>query len=137
LRDYRRHFNFLGVQLREARRTTLAQFVYQLGKEFEAFDDALRPFLLQDSDREGLSRKLIDASNSSNELIAGRHRRFRPANSDAMSAINSIWSTISGPGVYPLREPHYFPECSLSTSSCQSTIENWVWRSREKKPIWL
>jgi hypothetical protein len=49
---------FLGVQLREARRTTLAQFVYQLGKEFEAFDDALRPFLSQDSDREGLEPQI-------------------------------------------------------------------------------
>jgi hypothetical protein len=50
---------FLGVQLREARRYTLAQFVYQLGKEFEAFDEALQPLLLKDSDRKGLEQQLL------------------------------------------------------------------------------
>jgi hypothetical protein len=50
---------FLGVQLREARRYTLAQFVNQLGKEFEAFDEALQPLLLKDPDRKGLEQQLL------------------------------------------------------------------------------
>jgi hypothetical protein len=36
---------FLGVQLREARRDSLGQFVNQLGKEFEELDAAFQPFL--------------------------------------------------------------------------------------------
>jgi hypothetical protein len=49
---------FLGIQLRESRRSTLAQFVYQLGKEFETFDEALEPLLSQDSDRKGLEQQI-------------------------------------------------------------------------------
>ena len=36
---------FLGIQLREARRDTLGQFVNQLGKEFEQLDAAFLPLL--------------------------------------------------------------------------------------------
>ena len=36
---------FLGIQLREARRDTLGQFVNQLGKDFEALEAALLPLL--------------------------------------------------------------------------------------------
>lgn len=36
---------FLGVQLREARRDSLGQFVNQLGKEFEELDAAFQPLL--------------------------------------------------------------------------------------------
>jgi hypothetical protein len=49
---------FLGVQLREARRYTLAQFVHQLGKEFETFDEALEPLLSNESDRRGLEQQI-------------------------------------------------------------------------------
>jgi hypothetical protein len=49
---------FLGVQLREARRYTLAQFVHQLGKEFETFDEALEPLLSKESDRRGLEQQI-------------------------------------------------------------------------------
>jgi hypothetical protein len=47
---------FLGVQLRESRRYTLAQFVSELGKEFEALNDVLWPLLTPGSDRKGLEQ---------------------------------------------------------------------------------
>jgi hypothetical protein len=40
---------FLGVQLREARRDTLGQFVNQLGKEFEELDAVFEPLLFPGS----------------------------------------------------------------------------------------
>jgi hypothetical protein len=104
---------FLGIQLREARRSTLAQFIYQLGKEFEAFDEALEPLLSQDSDRKGLEKQI------------GRCLQFFERTKtlcdigvldlkilDAMFGyqffylVNDPWAQNS----VLFREPHYFPE---------------------------
>ncbi len=42
---------FLGVQLYEARRNTLGQFVNQLGKEFEELNAAFEPFVFPGSNQ--------------------------------------------------------------------------------------
>ena len=104
---------FLGVQMREARRYTLAQFVHQLGKEFEAFDEALKPLLSNHTDRSGLEQQV------------GRCLQFYERTKtlcdigvldlkilDAMFGyqffhlVNDLWVQKS----VLLCDPHYFPE---------------------------
>jgi hypothetical protein len=99
---------FLGVQLREARRYTLAQFVHQLGKEFETFDEALKPVLSKELDRRGLEQQI------------GRCLQFFERTKtlcdigvlDAMFGyqffhlVNDQWVQKS----LLLCDPHYFPE---------------------------